>query len=274
MFQVVAGRLFAATLPAAALLCCPTAALAWQAPVPGGNIPPPAPPAPLEPGVPDPSAPLDPMPDIGVDWPTLEQDKGAAIATTPDAGIAETSSERAYTVRITGLDPATEQAVRTQFDELSTLEATRKDPANAAQIDRRAREDADLLAELLRGHGHYDATVYTRVEAAPAEGGRVTVTLEAEPGPLYHFAEVKLPGIEQAAADEAALRQAFGVKANDPVDAGQVQAGEAALRLELGRRGYAFADVGEIDVAVDHETRTATLTLPVTPNGERQFGRI
>ena len=281
MFQVVAGRLFAATLPAAALLCCPTAALAWQAvPAPAGKPPPPAPPAPPtspaqpEPGVPDPSAPLDPMPDIGVDWPTLEQDKGAAIATAPDAGIADTSSERSYTVQITGLDPATELAVRAQFDALSTLQATRKDPANAAQIDRRAREDADLLAELLRGHGHYDATVYTRVEAAPAGGGAVTVTLEAEPGPLYHFAAVGLPGLDAAGADAEALRQAFGVKPNDPVDADRVQAGEAALRAELGRRGYAFADVGEMDVAVDHESRTATLTLPVTPNGERQFGRI
>jgi len=213
------------------------------------------------------------MPDIGVDWPDLQQEAPEAIATAPRAGLADTEAERAYAVQITGLDPETEAAVRTQFDQLSTLQATRKDPANAAQIDRRAREDADLLAELLRGHGHYDATVYTRVEAAP-DGGRVTVTLEAEPGPLYRFAEVRLPGLDSAGADAAALRAAFAVKPNDPVDANQVQAGEAALRAELGRRGYAFADVGELDVAVDHETRTAALTLPVTPNGERRFGRI
>jgi translocation and assembly module TamA len=214
------------------------------------------------------------MPDIGVDWPDLQQEAPQAIATTPESGLAETQSERAYSVVITGLDPQTEAAVRTQFDQLSTLEATRKDPANAAQIDRRAREDADLLAELLRGHGHYDAAVYTRVEASPAAAGTVTVTLEAEPGPLYRFAEIRLPGVEQAGADADALRQAFAVNPSDPVDAEKVQAGQAALAAELGRRGYAFADVGELGVAVDHETRTATLTLPVTPNGERKFGRI
>ena len=38
---------------------------------------------------------------------------------------------------------------------------------------------------------------------------------------------------------------------------------EAALRVELGRRGYAFAEVGDAEVVVDHETRTATLVLPV-----------
>lgn len=273
MFQVVAGRLVATALPAAALLCWPAAASS-QAPAQPTAIPSPAPPAPVEPGVPDPAAPLDPMPDIGVDWPQLQQEAPETIATAPDAGIAEARSERAYAVVITGLDPLTETEIRAQFDQLSTLQATRKDPANAAQIDRRAREDADLLAELLRGHGHYDATVYTRVESTPAAAGRVTVTLEAEPGPLYRFAEVRLPGVEGAGADSEALRQAFGVRPNDPVDAGKVQGGEAALRAELGRLGFAFADVGELDVAVDHETRTATLVLPVAPNGERRFGRI
>jgi translocation and assembly module TamA len=47
--------------------------------------------------------------------------------------------------------------LRLQFDSLSTLAQNRKDPANAAQIDRRAREDAELLAELLRARGFYDA---------------------------------------------------------------------------------------------------------------------
>jgi len=274
MFQVVAGRLRAALLAAAALLPCPAAALA-QPPDPAPDSAPP--PAPLPPGppVPDPSAPLDPMPDIGVEWPRMEEEGAkAAIAGAPDTGIADAAAERAYTWRITGLDPETEADLRTQFASLSSLEQKKKDSANAAQIDRRAREDADLLADLLRNRGYYDAIVYTKVEAAPAERGRVTVTLQAEPGPLYHFAEVSLPGLDEAGEDAAALRESFAVKANDPVNADKVTAAEAALRAELGKRGYAFADVGEMDVAVDHETRTATLTLKVTPNGERQFGRI
>jgi translocation and assembly module TamA len=278
MFQVVAGRLRAALLAAAALLPCSAAALA-QPPGPAPDAaPPPAPPAaPLPPGppVPDPSAPLDPMPDIGVEWPKMEEEgaKGT-IAGAPDTGIADAAAERAYSWRITGLDPETEADLRTQFASLSSLEQKKKDAANAAQIDRRAREDADLLADLLRNRGYYDAVVNTKVEAAPAERGRVTVTLQAEPGPLYHFAEVKLTGLDEAGEDAAALREAFAVKANDPVNADRVTEAEAALQAELGKRGYAFAEVGEMDVAVDHETRTATLTLKVVPNGERQFGRI
>ncbi|MFL6862888.1 MAG: autotransporter assembly complex protein TamA [Allosphingosinicella sp.] len=276
MYQVVAGRLSAAALAAAACLI-PSSPAAGQQQETAPAAAPPAP-APLPPGphVPDPSAPLDPMPDLGVDWPKMEEEAAGkgAIAVAPDAGIADAAAERDYAWRITGLDPETETELRAQFASLSSLEQKKKDRANAAQIDRRAREDADLLSDLLRNRGYYDATVFTRVEAAAAERGRVTVTLEAEPGPLYRFAEVKLPGLEGAGEDAAALREAFAVKPEDPVNADRVTAAEAALRVELGKRGYAFADVGALDVAVDHETRTATLTLPVTPNGERRFGRI
>jgi translocation and assembly module TamA len=264
MFQVVPGRGAAAALAALFLCACPAALIAQEIP---------AAPDPLDQPPLDPSAPLDPLPDLGVDWPDMEEGTADEIADAPDAGIADAASERRYSVRIEGLDADVEAALRARFDPLSTLEQNRREPANAAQIDRRAREDADLLAELLRARGHYDALVRTRVDSAPA-GGEVVVTLEAEPGPLYRFAEVALPGIEEAGEDSQALREAFGVRPDDSVDAAQVTAGEAALRVELGKRGYAFAEVGEMDLALDHETRTAVLTLPVNPNGTRQFGRI
>jgi translocation and assembly module TamA len=269
MFQVVAGRLIAVGLPAAALLVAPAAAYAQAE---AAAQPQPADPfAELDQPL-DPSAPLDPMPDLGVDWPEMEEAGQGPIADTPDTAIADATSERAYTVDIAGLDAETEAALRPQFDALSTLQKNRDDPANAAQIDRRAREDAELLAELLRARGYYDALVRTRVEGT--SGSLARVTLEAETGPIYRFAEVRLPGLEGAGPDAEALRQAFAVSAQDPVDAERVTTGRAALAQELGARGFAFADVGELDIAVDHEARTATLTLPVTPNGARRFGRI
>jgi translocation and assembly module TamA len=270
MFRFSAGWGAAAALAAGCGLLCPASASAQK------QAQPPAEPDPFaELDAPlDPSAPLDAMPDIGVEWPELENSEGTGIAEAPDDAIAETASERAYLVTLAGLDPELETELRIRFAELSTLERNRSDPANAAQIDRRAREDAELLGELLRSRGYYDALVQPRVEVAEAAGGPVRVTLEAEPGPLYRFTEVRIAGVEEAGADAAALRQAFGVTANDPVDAGKVTAGEAELRAELGRRGYAFADVGKLDVAVDHQTRTATLVLPVAPNGARQFGKI
>lgn len=215
------------------------------------------------------------MPDIGVPWPDLQQpDKDKPIAATPDTGIADAATERHYSVTITGLDPETEEAVRPVFNQLSTLEQRHKEAANAAQIDRRAREDANLLVDLLRSRGYYDAAVDTNVAAAPAAGGDVRVTLAATPGALYRFASVTLPGLEQAGVDAARLRSAFAVRPDDPVDADKVNQAQQALEVELGRRGYAFADLGKLDIEVDHATHTASLNLPVNPNGERRFGRI
>lgn len=261
MVQVAAGRRAAAFLAAAVLISCHAAAPAQEA----GDLD--SVDAPL-----DPSAPLDPLPDLGVDWPDMDAPE-AAIEQAPAAATTDASSVRSYAVRIDGLDAEEEPALLARFRELSTLEGDKEASANAAQIDRRAREDADLLAELLRSAGHYDATVEPRIEPAQADG--VTVVLVAEPGPLYRFAEVRLPGLERAGAAEAqALEEAFGIRRDDPVDATRITAGEAALRSALGERGYAFAEVGATDIVVDHESRTATLVLPVDPNGSRKFGRI
>ena len=262
MFQVAAGQRVATALAVAAILCWHGGAFAQQ---------------PREPGVPaaplDPSAPLAPLPDLGVDWPNMEESPDAAIAKTPDTSIADASAEHDYVVRLEGLDAVADADLADRFHELSTLEAHRKEASNAAQLDRRAREDAILLTELLRAHGYYDAVVETEVN--PGSGnGAIEVVLHGQPGSRYHFAAVRLPGIEAAGEDEAALRDAFPVKAQDAVDAGTVLTAEGLLRVELGKRGYAFAEVGDLDITVDHEARTATLVLPVDPNGKRQFGSI
>ncbi|HEV7660250.1 MAG TPA: BamA/TamA family outer membrane protein [Allosphingosinicella sp.] len=270
MLQIVAGRRAAALSAALVLILCPAAAFAQQ-------------PAPAPAQVPDaldevdrpldPSAPLELWPDLGVPWPDMEADRAAPIPAGPDANTADSAAARTYSYRVEGLDGTETATLMDQFRTLSTLEEHRRDAANAAQIDRRARADADLMAELLRAHGYYDALVTTAVDAAP--GGGFAVTLNVEPGPLYRFSAVTLPGLEAAAgADAGALRGAFGVAAHDPVNAMRVGEAEAALRAELGRRGFAFAQVGETQVVVDHASRTATLVLPVEPAGTRRFGHV
>jgi translocation and assembly module TamA len=220
----------------------------------------------------DPSAPLDPLPELGVDWPDMDQPASEEIQAAPTATAPDASAERAYAVKLEGLEGIAAEGLVEQFNTLSVLEANRGDETNAAQVDRRAREDAQLLRELLRAYGYYDAAVETSIEAGA--GAPAQVVLAAQPGPQYRFTEVRLAGIDAAGVDAAALREAFGVDANDPVNAAAVTSGEAALRVELGRRGYAFADVGTLDVTVDHATRTATLVLPVQPNGTRTFGNF
>ena len=164
----------------------------------------------------DPSAPLDAMPDIGVEWPDMNQpdpepppevqavEPEAAAEATEEAAerVGDVTATRNYRWTISGLEGIAQAAeIRSGFNERSVLEGDRNKEANAAQIDRRARADADLLAELLRSRGYYDASVEPTINAA---GQALHVQLAAIPGPLYRFESVELPGLEQAAGSEAA----------------------------------------------------------------------
>ena len=256
---VLAG-LVAWGVPAHAQVAAPAPA---PAPLPDGA--PPAPPvaaAPL-----DPAAPLADLPGIGVDWPDL-----ATAPTDPDAAAERRiAAETRYDYRIDGIDGVGTALLRQRFDELSSLKTHAGDQANAAQLDRRAREDSDLLVTLLKAEGYYDAQVTTRVQAA---SGRPLVILDAEPGALYRFAAVDVTGLAAADGKAPALEQAFGVRADDPVDADAVAAGVAKLRTAAGDQGFPFARVADPVVTVDHATHTATLALNAALGGDRRFGRI
>jgi translocation and assembly module TamA len=277
MFRLCAGR------GAVTLLYAGCAGLSLvAAPLCAQTVPPPA-----DPGELDPSAPLDPMPDLGVDWPDMDQPDPApppevegvapddAAEATRDAAeqVEDASASRRYRWTLTGLDEIEEaEAVRQGFDSRSAMEADKDDEANAAQIDRRARADAELLTELLRSQGYYDARVEPRITSATTE---LAVELAAIPGPRYQFETVELPGLDAAAGDEAAmLREAFAVKAGDPVVAQKVIDAGVALQIALGERGFATAKVGEQDIVIDHERQVARLVLPVTPGPVAQFGSI
>lgn len=242
---------------------------------------PPAPapaPAPATPPAPDsdglaPESPLAPLPDLGVDWPDLSvpspgvSPDAAAEATKQTDSVAETR----YTVRLDGLDGIADPLVRDRFDALSVLRQHQGEPSNSAQIDRRARQDTELLQTVLKAAGYYDARVATNVDASV---GTPVVILTIVPGVQYTLDSVTLGNLADAGAKAPALRSTFGVMANDPLNADAIVEGQAALRARLGEEGYPFAKVGEPEIVVDHATQKATLDLAVDPGGERRFGMI
>jgi translocation and assembly module TamA len=233
-------------------------------------VPPPPDPAEL-----DPNAPLDPMPDLGVAWPELNARDTAsppAPATAQQKRRIPVAGDMRYVVAVEGLGSiGNAEGLLRAFRQQSALDAERKDPANAAQIGRRASADADLLAQLLRAEGYYDATVEPRTEKT---GEGLSVVLSADPGPQYRFASVDLPGLDAAGPDATRLRDSFGVKAGDPVVAADVIAAGLSLTTALGEQGYAVAKLGEQDIEVNHLTHLATLVLPVDPGPVARFGVI
>ncbi|UIJ46851.1 autotransporter assembly complex protein TamA [Sphingomonas cannabina] len=217
----------------------------------------------------DPTSPMAPLPDLGVEWPDLS--KAPAGQDVVSQERAEVATEIRYDYRITGIDGVGSPLMRQRFDAGSTLRANRGEPANAAQLDRRAREDAELLTTLLRSEGYYDAQIATRVEP---QAGKLIVTLEAEPGPLYRLSDVTLAGVERADGKAGALTKAFGLEKDAPVNSDAIAAADARLRTAVGEEGFAFAKVGEPEIVVDHATQTATLVQNVEPGTLRRFGKI
>jgi translocation and assembly module TamA len=266
------GRAARLLCAAAILPFVPAPALAQTAPPPGQTPPP-------EPSDLDPSAPLAPLPDIGVDWPDLNAKGQAAPAPATVKGQAiaapsldEGGGEIRYSWTVEGIaSVGNAEDLLKAFRQQSALEADRKDPANAAQIGRRSRADADLLAELLRSQGYYDAVVEPRTERSD---GTIHVVLDAETGQQYRFVSVDLPGLAAAGPEAAKLRDAFGVKAGDPVIASDVIAAGAALTRALGQNGFAQAKLGEQQIEINHQTHFASLVLPVAPGPVARFGTI
>jgi translocation and assembly module TamA len=215
----------------------------------------------------DPNSPLAALPDIGVAWPDLAS---APIDPATTIATVDANTESRYAWRIDGIDGINDTLLRQRFAALSTLDANDHQPANAAQLDRRAHEDADLLNSLLRAAGYYDAAVVTRVEP----GAKPMVVLSAAPGTLYTFKGVTIDGLAAAGDKAPDLAAAFGVKPADPVNSDAIVAGQAKLTTQIGREGFPFAKVGDPAIVVDHATRTATLDLSVEPGGARKFGAI
>ena len=237
----------------------------------------------------DPDAPMDAMPDLGVEWPDMNApdaapvpDPGAMPLPAPgetaesearDAGVSidDSVAARRYVVRIEGLGAAESEALVKSFKQQSALDEGDKKTANAAQIDRRARADSELLTSLLQAEGYYDAEVEP---AIALETDTIAVTLRASPGPLFTFDTVEFPGLAEAGGEAGPLREAFAVKPGDPVVAQKVIAAGIALKVALGEQGFATADIGEQDIVIDHSKATARLVLPVQPGPVAKFGEI
>jgi len=164
-------------------------------------------------------------------------------------------------------------AFTSRFRALSTLERLADDDANLAQVNRRARDDRDLLDTMLHVYGFYDADV--RNSVARIEGQvRVALTFDITAGPLYRLNAIDLAGLDAVGVDVPAMRAAFGMKVGDPANSDTIVAGRLALLTGLLETGFPFAETGEPDLLVDHDQRSGALTIAVKPGGQYRFGGI
>ena len=188
-----------------------------------------------------------------------------------------------YSYRIDGLDalddaaearptPAGADDIRARFEQLSALDDGDGKANNGAMVSARMLEDQQLLADLLIGKCHFDATANGAIEFPENGTGPLVVVLTAIPGPCYRLESITFnaPPLEPADLISSNFVPAIG----EPVDAERIIAAEANISVALPQRGYPFAKVGQRDILLDPETRSADYTLPVTPGPRSSFGDI
>lgn len=195
----------------------------------------------------------------------------AEEAATPAMQIA---GERKYRVSLTGIDAIADSQFMLRFNSLSVLKQDENKAANIAQINRRAKEDTDLLDRLMTAKGYYDARIRADILPPAAGEDRLRVVLDITPGQLYKLSEVDVRGLQDTGEREAKLRAAFPVKVGDPVDADRISAAEGSLRTALAENGYPFAKVEDPVVRIDHDDHDGALGMDVASGGFRRFGTI
>ena len=247
----------------------------------------------------DPETPIDPLPGEALVWPDeielpplepLAPEEDIEFADLEIAGPQVAFSEadtRQITDELVLGFPQQEPPFSAdgdfvdRFAALSTIRELDTDEDNLAQLGARAREDEELLVELLRVYGYYDGRVVRSIGGTEpgAEGGagnvaaRPVLRFDVIPGERYTFGTIDLGNLASA-PDAEVLRDSFEIRPGDPLDSDRIVAEQADLDRMLGETGYAFAALDEPELLIDHDRVEGDLTLAVEPNGKYVFGEI
>ena len=164
-----------------------------------------------------------------------------------------------------------------RFEALSTIEELDNGDENVAQLAARAREDEELLATLLRVYGYYDGeivrTIATRDAGEDSADQSPRVRFDVIPGPRYTYGAIDLGELDTA-TDAAELRDSFDIQPGEYLQSDTILAEQFDLDRALGETGYAFAEIDEPELLIDHDRVEGDLTMPVRPNGKYVFGGV
>ncbi|MBO6610146.1 MAG: BamA/TamA family outer membrane protein [Altererythrobacter sp.] len=139
------------------------------------------------------------------------------------------------------------------------------------------RADRELLQDLLRADGYYDARVWRQfgeeLNEDTGASDELVVRFGILPGEPYRFGSIDLGGL-QAAPDYRRLRETFGIVSGDPIRSDRIVEQREALATELLETGYPFSMIEDPELLIDHDRGEGDLTMPVEPGGKYSFGQV
>lgn len=148
-------------------------------------------------------------------------------------------------------------------------------PATLTGLRRRVAQDAELFQDQLRAQGHFGSAIRFEIDdsVSPAQ-----ITIEVEPGPLYILEDYE---ISWTGPESEELRQSYhearaghviayptgGVVSPDDLATAERHALEFIMR-----RGHPFPVVTERELVINHNDRTAAMTLHIDVGPYAVFG--
>src|SRR4051794_778903 len=146
-----------------------------------------------------------------------------------------------YETEIAGVEDSALADLLGEVSELKSLQD--RLPASEQALRRRAERDLELLTDAAHSLGYWDARFSYRIDTgAETDNAPAKVVVTAEPGPLYHVAEITVlgperqpllipPGPNKKANAKAPV---LPLRPGEPARTEPVVATEAALLADLG----------------------------------------
>ena len=189
-----------------------------------------------------------------------------------------------YTLEFTvaGADEELDEAIRNAS---SLARDEERPPPGTAGLIARAKGDYGRILAALYADGHYGGTIRH-------PGGRrsrwsscsptsrcpipVAVSVAVDPGPLFHFGEIRIDGLPAEADDarrqEGAEPQRLGPDGGMEARSGAILDTEGRLVEVWRQRGHPKAERPTREIVADHRTNTLDVTLVVAPGPAAQLG--
>lgn len=146
-----------------------------------------------------------------------------------------------------------------------------------ALLSRRAQDDRDIAARVLRSHGYYQATASAAVESDPADDPNATkakVTITVKPGRAFQLSShafVMSPPLPGGKAPRAA-KTFYGSPVGETAVAQRILEAEATAVNRLHELGYPYASFAGREAEADMENAGLAVTSTIETGPRLSYG--
>ncbi|MFW5803572.1 MAG: autotransporter assembly complex protein TamA [Verrucomicrobiota bacterium] len=137
------------------------------------------------------------------------------------------------------------------------------------------RQDVPRLEDILHSYGHFQPKI--QVDVREPSDNEIRVDYAVEPGPVYTIESVDVE-IVATPPEVQPLRkltpEMLGLSRGEPARAKDIRAARGRLESSARAAGYPFAETSRPELRVNHETRTAKVTLRCRAGRRATFGEL